>query len=501
MVRMLRSFIAAILAVGAVAALASPTGAEGPRSCTPEERFVHAAYQDFLGRAPDGAGLSYWAGSLQAGYLDRTGVAVQLAHTGEYLGVVVGGLYSTAFDRNPDAAGLAYWVERLRAGARVADLAGDFFASAEFYAARGGTDTGWLRGLYEEILQRPMDASGEQYWLAQLRAGRTRSSVASTIYQSEENRQDRVAELYRRFLERAPDPTGLRFWAAAILTEDDVALGAFLAGSDEYNARAVSVDPGCPSTQPTPPPPPGGTPPPVQGTDMDITSFTVEVTRGGHTFTTYVTHPVASGRYPIILVGHGSQNNGAQAAQNTRFLARRGYVVAAPTMTGRPLAEQPHDLSHVLTVLTSPSSRVSGIVDAERVGMYGTSLGAMAGLLYYNDCCDDGRIDVVVSRMGMASGRSGWLWSTMRMPLLMVHGENDRVVPYAEARSTYAGATGPKAFVTLHGYGHDLAGPQGVLSQDVSLAWFDGHLKADSTMRDRISRIVDGASYASLDWG
>src|SRR5687767_9799756 len=41
--------------------------------------------------------------------------------------------------------------------------------------------------------------------------------------------------------------------------------------------------------------------------------------------------PAASGSFPLVVAGHGSQGNGAGAANLHRFLTEAGYVVAAPT--------------------------------------------------------------------------------------------------------------------------------------------------------------------------
>jgi hypothetical protein len=48
----------------------------------------------------------------------------------------------------------------------------------------------------------------------------------------------RVAHLYRVLLERNPDGAGQAFWADQLLRQDDVALAALLAASDEYFNRA-----------------------------------------------------------------------------------------------------------------------------------------------------------------------------------------------------------------------------------------------------------------------
>ena len=57
---------------------------------------------------------------------------------------------------------------------------------------------------------------------------------------------------------------------------------------------------------------------------------------------------------------------------------------------------QPADVSFVLTNLLSlsatPGNALSGLLDPARVGLVGTSSGAVTGLLFFNTCCTDGRI-------------------------------------------------------------------------------------------------------------
>jgi hypothetical protein len=46
--------------------------------------FVEQVYQDFLNRAPDAEGLTYWADQLKSGALDRSELVEQYLNSGEF---------------------------------------------------------------------------------------------------------------------------------------------------------------------------------------------------------------------------------------------------------------------------------------------------------------------------------------------------------------------------------------------------------------------------------
>lgn len=83
-------------------------------------------YMAYFNRAPDVAGLNYWAGQVKAG-LPLTGVAASFTAQPEYASVYpssltdstsfVQSIYQNLFGRAPEQAGLTYWVQQLDGGA------------------------------------------------------------------------------------------------------------------------------------------------------------------------------------------------------------------------------------------------------------------------------------------------------------------------------------------------------------------------------------------------
>lgn len=84
----------------------------------------------------------------------------------------IGRLYMATFSRQPDAGGFSYWTERMDNGYEIWDIA-DFFAeSPEFESTFGSPeDSEFVDHLYENIMCRPGDTTGKQFWHDQLASG------------------------------------------------------------------------------------------------------------------------------------------------------------------------------------------------------------------------------------------------------------------------------------------------------------------------------------------
>jgi hypothetical protein len=169
-------------------------------------------------------------------------VALGLAKTNEWIGKIIEDLYQDTLGRAADGPGKAYWTGRIQAGMSVADVAGQFYGSNEYFSnIGGGTVPTWIDDLYVKLLGRPADAGGRGYWTAQTNA-RGRVSVATEFFQTLESRRARVTGLYQSLLGRGPDPVGRDYWAGQVLTQGDIALAASLAGSDEYLAKTRAYE-------------------------------------------------------------------------------------------------------------------------------------------------------------------------------------------------------------------------------------------------------------------
>ncbi|MGI8938467.1 MAG: DUF4214 domain-containing protein [Iamia sp.] len=99
-----------------------------------------------------------------------------------------------------------------------------FFAASSEFRSRYGTldDAGFVDRLYLNVLGRPSDPSGRQYWVGRLQSGAmTRGEVLSRFARSPEHRVRRwaaatVAIAYVAILDRQSDPSGLAYWSGRL---------------------------------------------------------------------------------------------------------------------------------------------------------------------------------------------------------------------------------------------------------------------------------------------
>ncbi|HEV3339153.1 MAG TPA: SBBP repeat-containing protein, partial [Pirellulales bacterium] len=216
-----------------------------PSGLTPNQIYVINAYQSAFGTAGTtdtvvaGHTLAGWAARLDAG-ATLASFATALLHSGEYYGLLIGGLYQQYLGRTADSAGLVYWVGQLQQGMTDEQIEAAFAGANEFYQHAGGTDAGWVRAMYLDILGRAADAGGLASWTGQLSQGANRSAVAQGFAASVERETQRINDDYFTDLGRPADPAGQAHWVNAFehgLRNEDVIAG-FLASPEYYQAHS-----------------------------------------------------------------------------------------------------------------------------------------------------------------------------------------------------------------------------------------------------------------------
>jgi hypothetical protein len=103
-------------------------------------------------------------------------------------------VYQAAFNRTPDSGGLGFWINTMDSGASLRSVAEGFVGSDEFKALYGTNpnNSQIVTKLYDNVLHRPSEASGFNFWLGVL-----------------DNKADTLAGVLAAFSESAENQAGL----------------------------------------------------------------------------------------------------------------------------------------------------------------------------------------------------------------------------------------------------------------------------------------------------
>jgi hypothetical protein len=207
------------------------------------QALVAQMYQDLLQRPADAGGLANWSAALDHG-ASPAQIARDLAQSPEARALQVQSLYQQFLHRAADPAGLNGFTKVLAAGLTLEQVATAIVSSPEYYQNRGGgSDSGFLAALYQDALNRQIDASGAASFGQALAGGTARAQVAGAIFASAELQQDIVQRDYQYFLHRAAEAGGLQNWSQALQHGmRDEQLAAALVGSPEYAQSVQGAD-------------------------------------------------------------------------------------------------------------------------------------------------------------------------------------------------------------------------------------------------------------------
>jgi hypothetical protein len=203
---------------------------------------VYRLYEGTLGRAPDAAGLAFWARSLNGGMTLLT-AAAGFVGSAEFQGTYgaldnsgfVSLLYNNVLHRTADAGGLAYWASLLNTGqdTRAQVVLGFTESNEDIADLAAPVQQGlWIQDgaaaevarLYDTTFGRLPDAGGLTYWTHVLESGTTLTQVAQGFIASAEfqgaygalDNTGFVSLLYSNVLHRAPDAGGLAYWVSLL---------------------------------------------------------------------------------------------------------------------------------------------------------------------------------------------------------------------------------------------------------------------------------------------
>jgi hypothetical protein len=206
-----------------------------------EERFAHRIVRDAEMRLPTTGERRSLQAQLEAGVLTRASLAVRLTSTDTFHGLSVDRAFTDILRRPTDSAGRDYWVGRLRRGLITRKLRANLYGSAEYLTTQGGgTVQGFVTAAYRDILGRDADPAGLDHWVGLIRSGTPRGTVAERFLATAEARDVIVRDLFLRWIDRLPTTTELTTWRGRLgssTADGEVALIRFLAGSSTYFTR------------------------------------------------------------------------------------------------------------------------------------------------------------------------------------------------------------------------------------------------------------------------
>jgi thermitase len=188
------------------------------------EGFVTGLYQSLLGRAPDPGGLAYWVGNLNAGQtriqvietFERTSEALQTKVAHWYQDVLGWNAPLTQLKSDP---GVIYWGTLLAAGQTDNAVLARILSTNDYFLGNGGTNEGFVTGLYRSLLARSPDPESFNYFVGLLGGGMSRVNLVQKLLGTAEAKRIKVARWYQEQLgwNQPPDQLradpGVQYWA------------------------------------------------------------------------------------------------------------------------------------------------------------------------------------------------------------------------------------------------------------------------------------------------
>jgi hypothetical protein len=164
-------------------------------------------------------------------------VASAIVHSNESFGVFIVSEYSRLLGRAPDAGGFNFFMAQLQLGVAPQVIEAEFVASTEYIGNQGGTTSGWVTGMYHDLLARTPSSSELSFWSSAVARGMTPNQVALSFTTSVERDIDVVTSEFSTLLGRAPDAVGLNFFVGALRSGvSRLAVESTIIASDEYVA-------------------------------------------------------------------------------------------------------------------------------------------------------------------------------------------------------------------------------------------------------------------------
>jgi dienelactone hydrolase len=209
--------------------------------------------------------------------------------------------------------------------------------------------------------------------------------------------------------------------------------------------------------------------------------------------------PLADGRFPVIVFGHGYLSTVERYESTLSDLARRGFLVVAPRSGDGLLPSHQafaRDFSTTIDWLEQEDVRVgSWLHEAVLRGVYGASGHSMGGGVSLLAAAADPRFRTVANLAAAETRPSAIdVMASIPVPVLLIAGSQDAITPVADHQQQMfdAKSNGPAALRVIEGGSHC-----GFLDPDVllALACDSGDLAAESQRSITVDLLGDWFRY------
>jgi len=147
--------------------------------------------------------------------------------------------YKHLLGRNPDASGLNHFLGLLENGINPETIEAQLASSTEYVLDHGNTATGFITGLYQDLLGRPPDSNGLNNWLNALSNGSSTFAVAAAFVTSQERDVSLIRGDYTLYLGRNPRTDEIVAWLTQFQNGSNRAMvAAGIIASNEFFALA-----------------------------------------------------------------------------------------------------------------------------------------------------------------------------------------------------------------------------------------------------------------------
>jgi dienelactone hydrolase len=234
---------------------------------------------------------------------------------------------------------------------------------------------------------------------------------------------------------------------------------------------------------------------------------------------TVVRYPLAPGRFPLVVFGHGFAVTPAPYARLLEAWAQAGYVVAAPLFPlenadapGGPnetdLVNQPRDMSFLITRMLAldrgTQQPFAGAINSSEIAVAGQSDGGDTALtVAYDGAFRDRRIRAAVILSGQEMpGVGGYDFPAPSPALLATQGLADTINLPSTTFAFWDAAPPPKFLLTMPGTPHlppyTYEQPQLGIVERVTIAFLDGYLEHRTGALERLVSLGSVPGTASM---